>query len=489
MRDDEIQELLRGANPWWAAAARGQSPTAWKGAHPILRSRARHDLGYRSQVLDDVVHGPVDDKLVVLTGPRRVGKSVALLDAAAALCERDDVSPQQVIHLPADGMTTRDLTRALKLGRVLTKAVDREEPTRRVWLLDEVSGIDGWTTALKLQRDQTLFGEDSVVATGSRWVAHDDVTADLLAGRAGMGNHRRLRHLLPLSFRDYLAVTDPHLPRPSTAALWDLQSDAVRDVLDALTPLVDEYDLAWQQYLTSGGFPRAVYEHHVAGAVTDAYLQDLQAWLVADLADDERPDSVGLLLDGILARATSPMNVTSSARDLGYERKTLERRLARLESTFAVLECPQRRDDGRRVPGAQSKYYLTDPVLAWLPHRLRTGVAAPDYTALTEMAIGVSLAAAIEQAEQGRWTVDDTIGYLRTTSGNEVDLAPVWVPTAAGPRQTVALEAKWVSQGWKPEARTIEAKYGAGILATRSILDLSGDVWAVPAPLVALLVR
>lgn len=86
MRDDQISASLRQANPWWLAATLGNDATAWTQSHRAFRDRARYDLGYRSTVLDDVAHDVVDDRLVVLTGPRRVGKSIALLDAAAALC-------------------------------------------------------------------------------------------------------------------------------------------------------------------------------------------------------------------------------------------------------------------------------------------------------------------------------------------------------------------------------------------------------------------
>ena len=51
----------------------------------MLLDRAEHDLGYRSSDLDDIATTPrIDDRLVVLTGPRRVGKSVALVDASVA---------------------------------------------------------------------------------------------------------------------------------------------------------------------------------------------------------------------------------------------------------------------------------------------------------------------------------------------------------------------------------------------------------------------
>ncbi len=40
---------------------------------------------------------------------------------------------------------------------------------------------------------------------------------------------------------------------------------------------------------------------------------------------------------------------------------------------------------------------------------------------------------------------------------------------------------------WRAEARTIDGKYERGVLATKSILDTSTRVWAVPAPLLTLL--
>ena len=54
---------------------------------------------------------------------------------------------------------------------------------------------------------------------------------------------------------------------------------------------------------------------------------------------------------------------------------------------------------------------------------------------------------------------------------------------------TVPVESKWVDDGWRGEARVIDGKYGRGILATKSVLHTEGEVWAVPAPLVALLLR
>src|ERR1700739_1189528 len=114
MRDDEIRERLRDLNPWWRALAMGTDATAWTQSDRMLRDRAIYDLGYRSRLLDDVAAGPIDDKLIVLRGARRVGKSVLLKDTAARLCARQDFDPRQLIYVSADGMRASDFNRLVQ---------------------------------------------------------------------------------------------------------------------------------------------------------------------------------------------------------------------------------------------------------------------------------------------------------------------------------------------------------------------------------------
>jgi hypothetical protein len=68
-----------------------------------------------------------------------------------------------------------------------------------------------------------------------------------------------------------------------------------------------------------------------------------------------------------------------------------------------------------------------------------------------------------------------------------IDFAPVAAATAGGQQMSTAVEAKWVTDGWRAEARAIEGKYRSGIVATKNILDLNNPAWAVPAPVLSLL--
>jgi predicted AAA+ superfamily ATPase len=488
VRDDHIRQLLTEACPWWRAGAARSDPLAWVSADRVLTGRARYDLGYRTAVLADFATAPIGDTLAVLRGPRRVGKSVALRDLAATLLTRPDIEPHQVLYLACDGMNAQDLTRALRLGRELTRHLDIAETRPRVWLLDEVTAVKGWTATLKRARDATPFGDDTVIATGSSWRTDEDVEGHLLAGRAGTSGLRRVRQLMPMSFREYLATARPHLARLAPIHPAQLQQPNVANTLDEIRFDVDEYDLAWQAYLTCGGFPRAVTAVERTGAHDLDYLQDLAAWLRRDIDPDAPAESVPLLIAGLSTRATSPLDVAGTAAALGYpSRKVFDLRLNRLVGCFAAIRCPHRDERGQRIANAQAKTYLTDPVLAWLAPLLRAGLPSPDFTALTEQAIAVAAARALDDLEPGRWIAEDTIGYVRTASGQEVDLAPVPAASPAGTLVTVPMESKWVDRGWRSEAKVLEGKYTRGILATKTLLDLTHPTWAVPAPVVALL--
>lgn len=487
MRDDDIRRRLADANPWWKSVATGADPTAWASSHRLLLDRATYDLGYRSTILDDVAANSPNGSLTVLTGPRRAGKSVVLLDTVKKLCRRNDIDPRQIIHLPCDGMVRRDITRSLTLARDLTKSVDGDGKKQRIWMIDEISAIDGWSAELKMARDGSDFGDDTVVATGSRWRSDEDIQGNLIAGRAGSAPGHRIRQLLPMTFRAYMIATQVEFGDIPVAHPADLQGESVRGALGSISYIIDDLDLAWQAFLTSGGFPRAVFEYFKSGAVSEAYARDLAAWLRADVDRDADTESVPVLLEELSSRMTSPLNATAAARDMDYNRNVFDLRIRRLINAHAAIECRQVNDKGRARAGTQSKLYLTDPILSWIPSIVSPGLKAPDMTQLNEAAIAIALARAIDAHDESRWVSGDTIGYARTKSGNEVDLAPVRVPTAAGHSMTTPIEGKWVDNRWKGETHTIRNKFGRGIVATKSILDLDGDIWAVPAPVVALL--
>jgi uncharacterized protein len=478
MRDDELRALLRERNPWWRAAVVTGSAAKWADHDPTLRMAAQSGIDYKPNILDDV---GADGGLRTLRGPRRVGKSVALKRLAERFCAHED--PTRLIYFSADGMRTQDLRRAFAMGRALTPTAGSQP---RLWLIDEVTAVPGWEQLVKELRDNTELADDGVVLTGSSAAGFEEAIRALGAGRTR--TPRPFRTLLPMTFADTLAVAVFSVELPDSLSPDQLQSEAARDIILALTVVVDELDFAWQAYLESGGFPQAVAERHRSGDVGTVFAQDLQSWLASDVVPGELGDSVSDLLRAIHARSGSPLSVIATAEALHMTRERFRGRLDRLVSSFGAIWCHQANEHGERIIGSQSKLYLIDPLLARLPNLLDSSADSPDFTRSSEAALGVAVARSVAALHPERLLEQRAVMYLRTTN-SEIDFAPLPISAAGQVAITTPVESKWVEHNWKSEARTMSAKYGRGILATKNITDLSGDVWAVPAPIVALLLN
>ncbi len=289
-----------------------------------------------------------------------------------------------------------------------------------------------------------------------------------------------------MNFRSFMKLTRPHLPCLDVSHPAELQSSKVALTLNSLAFDLNELDLAWQAYLSCGGFPRAVAEYHNLGDVSSSFYRDIGAWLRRDVDPDDSPQSIPLLLEELMTTMTSPLSLRATAEMLAFSRTVMSKLLNRLVFSFGAIWAPQF-NQGKYVVGSQAKIYLTDPLLAWLPSKLRVGLKMPDFTALTEAVIAISLAKAVEERDEGRWIANDTIGYVRTGNGKEIDFAPISFPGFGGAVSSVPIESKWTDNIWRAEAQVMSNFYGNGILATKSLIDVRNKVWAVPAPLLALL--
>jgi acyl CoA:acetate/3-ketoacid CoA transferase beta subunit len=128
-------------------------------------------------------------------------------------------------------------------------------------------------------------------------------------------------------------------------------------------------------------------------------------------------------------------------------------------------------------------------VIARLPALRDPTYSRPGMTNLTESHLALELARAINELHPDRFVEQRAVMYARSGSGNEVDFAPLPVHRGGTETRTAPLEAKWVTHNWRSEALVMRGRYGVGVLGAKNIVDLDGDIWAIPAPMVALLLQ
>jgi uncharacterized protein len=461
MNDSQLRRLLAERSPWRARAG-------WEAEDPDLRAAGRLPLDYEPEPLADI-HAP---GLYVLRGPRRVGKSLELKRTIARLLAAG-ADPKTVFYCSCDGLSKQDLRRLVAQGHSVTRTL----PGPRYWLLDEVSAVPGWSETIKELRDQdTTFREACVVLTGSSARDLEQARKDLADRRGGIADSDRL--LLPMGFREFCRALGglDELPleviRPK-----DFLTPQAEHAISALEPWSDALADAWELSLDVGGFPRAVGEFIAQGAVSDGFIQGLWDVVLGDAirAAPMSEADVTALLDRLASNLCSPINASRIARDVGLSgHQAAINRIEDLVRAFLAWRCHRIRD-GRPNTAAQRKLYFVDPLVAQLAHRHNPGFPAPDAAKLTQQQIGLALARAVSLHAPTAFVQTDRVMYERTDTGAEIDFV--------GPDLEIPFECKYTDGKWRKEALTMTARYGRGVMVTRSPLLTGPDepIWAIPA--------
>ncbi len=410
----------------------------------------------------------------MLVGPRRVGKSVELKRAIKGLIDTG-TDPRSVLHAACNGWRARDLTTLLDVAGGLMPR------SPRFLFLDEVSGIaDDWVSRIAWLRDNTAMRDDCVVLSGSS-AARLREAQKALAGRRGMAAHS-YRTLLPMGFRAFCEATGVALPELQRIHPRDMLGPPASRAVAQLRPYLSEHTIAWERYLTVGGFPNAVADWVSARAISDRFRDDLWEVIHGDAlrASGWSAAQSQELLQEIAGALSSPFNISAAARDLGgLHHEALQSRLRSLTETYTIWAC-SRNEGNRPSLRSQQKIYFLDPLQARLASLRRASARAPDYTQLSEQQIGVTLLRCLEAEEPGRLSDYDAILYQRTKTRKEIDFTGSFLGG-------LPYEAKYTEGRWLREAATVKAAYGRGVLTTRNVSERHDDLLAVPAAFAALL--
>ena len=468
MNDGQLRRRLTDRSPWWRNRR-------WECDDADLREAAEAPFLYRPAPLA----GLEPPGVYVLRGPRRVGKSVEIKRAIAAVIA-GGADPRLVFFCSCDGLTAQDLRRLIVAGQRDSATVSG----RRYWFLDEVTAVSDWAATIKELRDgDPLFRRSCVVLSGSSARDLHEATKALAGRRGDAVDSDRL--LLPMGFRAFCRSTGAAdgLPDASLSPK-DLRTARGESSIREVLPFFSDLDHAWQSYLRVGGFPRAVSDFVGSADVSTGFVQALWEVIAGDAFQTTgmSEGAVAAFLERLVENLASPVNASSVARDVGLsDNHRVNDRIDALGFALMAWRCHQARGDLPNLR-AQEKVYLVDPLIARIPHLRDERRSDPDDSLLSEQQLGLLLLRAAAPAQGPSMLLEaDTVMYERAATGAEVDFV--------GPELGIGFEGKYVDGPWRRTAQTLQAR-GGGIFATRSVLNLDdghgvGAVWAVPVGILA----
>ena len=406
---DQILDVLHGFNPWWTG--RGVAvPTFRRMAYATCR-----------RFLDE----PLLRRAVLLSGPRRVGKSTVVLQVADALLT-EGRDPRSVLYLSLD----HPLLRLVSLPELLKLYHERVHPEGEpvALFLDEVQYAQDWDLHVKLLVDHRPFYR--ILATGSASAVQHQRLAE-----SGVGRWVRVP-MPPLSFAEFLAMrgeTPEGIPRGLHAS--DLFEAPEADLkrwgvkFRSVMPL-------FQRYLLIGGFPEAASLDNVTlgqRLVREDVVERVLKRDMAAIFRIRKVDDIERLFLYLCTHTGGILGVQTCATALRTSATTVSNHLEALEQGNLIYQLSPCGLGGKKVLKARRKVFLADAAL-------RNAVLVRGEDVLTkpdEMGLIVETTVLRHLLTFHHWDTP-TIHYWRDRStGKEVDFI------VRSPREVVPVEVKY----------------------------------------------
>jgi predicted AAA+ superfamily ATPase len=459
-------EILR-QNRWWSDAG-------WREADPHLR-----ELRKQPQRLPAPLIGEIDlaqPGIHTLRGPRQVGKSTALkLLVEHALEER---TGRSVAYLALDLLEDRP---AAELAAAIVRAKELTASSGpMILLLDEVTVVGRWQTAVKALWDDGTLRGDVVVCTGSSAVDLHRGAAERLPGRRGAGADHAL---FPHSFATFAAAVERTLPPSPMLSVAQLVSERGRRLLREAQVHGPRLEAALARYLLFGGLPHAIAEactgrrspsERALAVSHDALLREAQRRGASRAA-------TFALLERLIRSLGSSLSWTSLAQDMAVSQPTAREYVEFLAASYQLLPVYSwRADSDAPALGRNKKVYFADPLTHSAAQSQVPGLGV-DLPALVENAVAIALQRHYEpvQLRMEGFDKPSRLHVWRSRNAREIDFV-------CGPRdQLAAVEVKYQSNPDRRAATGIAHAFPGrpAVLVTRDKLEPRGDADLVPAHL------
>lgn len=341
----EVLRVLTGFNPWWTGRPR-ETPQfrrlAFEACHSHLANRSLR-------------------RAILMSGPRRVGKTTVLLQLADSLLTdglagQPAVDPKSVLYVSLDHPLLKLITLSGTLKLYHETIWPEGKPA--YLLLDEVQYSKDWETEIKLLVDHQP--EYRIVATGSASVLHRDKLAE-----SGVG--RWLTIPVPtLSFFEFVHIRkedepriDPGLRPSDLFTMTPADRVRIASQLRSLLP-------AFQRYLLVGGFPETAQQENIGlcqrllreDVVERVLKRDMTA-----LFGVRNVDALERLFIYLCIHTGGLLAQQPVASALEMSKLTLDNHLKLLEQANLVYRLPPIEVGGKKILKAKNKYYLVDAAL------------------------------------------------------------------------------------------------------------------------------
>jgi len=339
--EESILQVLRGFNKWWES---GKVQDDF--AKPTKRF-AYYDAKQSFEHTEIRRH-------VILTGPRRVGKSTIMYQTIHDALEAG-VPKKNLLYVSFD----HPILKMSEIDKILKIFINNVAVDENIYLfLDEIQYAHEWNGWLKTIYD--TFPTYRVMATGSA----SPILSEKMP-ESGVGRWTQIR-IPTLSFYEYLEIRE--IPVPSInetlgpTSLNSLTSVELEQLMKDLEPIEKHF----HRYLLIGGFPEIARTDDISYAqriIREDVVDKVLKRDMVSLFNVRNIDELERIFLYLCMTTGDIMEATTIASNMGITRPTVVKYMALLELANLIYLSYPVQMTGKKLLNSKPKVYLADPAI------------------------------------------------------------------------------------------------------------------------------
>lgn len=335
---------------------------------------------YQRTIENQIKKNLANNKVLILTGMRRVGKTTLLKEIFKNLSSNkiwfDFENPLNVKYF-------EDIDYDGVYQNILNKGLDKN---KKIYVfIDEAQNYPEISKVIKYLNDHYNI---KFVLTGSASFYLKNLFPESLAGR------KIIYELFPLNFEEFLRFKGR-----DTARYRKLK--AKKNIKEIEYKL---YEKHYDEFIKWGGFPQVALENNIEGKkqmLNDIFSSYFQKEIIS-LADYKKNNKIRDLILLLAARVGSRLDLTKLSQELQITRTTVYSYLSFLQATYFIyLISPFSKSIDRKVSGSQKVYFCDNGIL--------------------KIMADVNFGQLLENAAYNQIKFGNEINYYQKPTGAEID--------------------------------------------------------------------
>ena len=340
--------------------------------------------------------------ILIIKGPRRAGKTLAIKLAIQKLISEKRANPDDILYFSFDEViTTKDMDSTIR------NFLNKPHSGTTYLFLDEVQTVKGWADVLLGLSNSGILKNTAIVATGS--IAHF-LGTETLPGRGTEGN---IYYLRTASFRTFIISLLTHM---AASHGWEFRigqrigyvftSNEVRSMLEAVknttidleegineinsrVSSIERYFIPlnkmFELYVLTGGYPvgtASILDPPMLSNFYEEiynYIKNDAATITSTASGD--PMKAGKAVSGILKHVGEKLSYSKISQSMSMNKTTLIDYSNRLENSFVFLNIKGMKSSERGLKESSvKKFYFEDVFMHYAAGAADTGKKGEIYS-------------------------------------------------------------------------------------------------------------